>query len=543
MTRRSEKVPGERFDFVIVGGGTAGCVLANRLSADPANSVVLIEAGTRKFSPWVDIPAGFSKLLAGSHHNWRFETEPEDSVFGRRIVVPRGKGLGGSSLINGMIYVRGQRQDFDLWAQQGARGWAFDDVLPYFKRLESFQEGDPELRGRDGPLSVVRVTERNQLADAFIAAGEQAGFPRNPDYNGASQDGFGYYQVTQKKGRRWSAYDGYLRPVLGRPNLHVVTDTLAVRIELDGQRASGVLLLRKGEPFRVAARREVLLTAGAIQSPHLLELSGIGDPTRLAAAGIPILHPVEGVGANYQDHFATRMNWRVTRPITLNELSRGWRLGLAVARYYLRRTGILTLGTGLAHGFVRTRPELDGPDVQYFFMHASYANAADRALDRQPGMTVGVTQLRPQSRGLVHARSPDPHQPPAIRPNFLADPIDRETLVAGMREARRIIDQPAMDPYRANELNPGSEVNTEAEWLDFARRNGQTIYHPIGTCRMGPGPSAVVDERLRLHGLRGLRIIDASIMPTMVSANTQAAVMMIAEKGADMILQDAKQAA
>lgn len=543
MTARREGAADACFDYVIVGGGTAGCVLAARLSADPGNSVVLIEAGGSARSRWIDIPAGFSKLLTGSQHNWRFETEPEDNVLGRRLVVPRGKGLGGSSLINGMIYVRGQREDFDGWSQHGARGWSFDDVLPYFKRVESFAGGDPALRGRDGPLSIVRVTETNPLADAFIAAGEQAGFPRNPDYNGASQDGFGYYQVTQKNGRRWSAYDGYLRPALGRSNLHVITDALAVGLEMDGRRAVRVVLRQDGGLRRVAARREILLTAGAIQSPHLLELSGIGDPERLAAAGIPVRHALAGVGANYQDHFATRMNWRVTRPITLNELSRGWRLGLAVARYYLRRTGILTLGTGLAHGFVRTRPDLEGPDVQYFFMHASYANAADRALDRQPGMTVGVTQLRPQSRGLVHARSPDPLQPPAIRPNFLADPIDQQTLVEGMRVARRIIGQPAMDAFRAQELNPGPAVTTEAEWLDFARRNGQTIYHPVGTCRMGQGPSAVVDERLRVHGLDGVRVVDAAVMPVMVSANTQAAVMMIAEKGADLILQDARQAA
>lgn len=542
MTASRPSEPQETFDYVIVGGGTAGCVLANRLSANPAHSVALLEAGGHGKSVWIGIPAGFSKLLTGSAYNWRFQTEPENNVHGRSIVVPRGKGLGGSSLINGMIYVRGQPQDFDGWAQQGAAGWSFDAVLPYFKKLESFADGDPTLRGHDGPINVVRVKETNEIAEAFIESGKQAGFPCNPDYNGASQDGFGYYQVTQKNGRRWSAADGYLHAALHRANLRVITHAHAVGLEFDGRRARRVAYRQDGELRRIAARREILLTAGAVQSPQLLELSGIGDPAHLAAAGIAVRHALLGVGANFQDHFATRMNWRVTRPITLNEMSRGWRLALAVARYGLWRQGILTLGTGLAHGFVRTRPDIDGPDVQYFFMHGSYANAADRALDRLPGMTIGVAQLRPQSRGAIHVKSPDPHEPPAIRPNFLADRIDQETLIEGMRIARRVVEQPAMDPYRAYEMNPGCAISSDADLLEFARRSGQTIYHPVGTCRMGQGPMAVVDERLRLRGLDGARVVDASIMPTMVSANTQAAVMMIAEKAADMILVDAKQA-
>jgi choline dehydrogenase-like flavoprotein len=530
------------FDYVIIGGGTAGCALANRLSADPRNTVAMIEAGGKGRSPWIGIPAGFGKLLTGSVYNWRFKTEPEDNVHGRSIVVPRGKGLGGSSLINGMIFVRGQRQDYDGWAQQGALGWSFQDVLPYFRKLEHFAEGGPD-RGQGGPINIVRVKERNEIADAFIAAGVQAGYEANPDYNGPVQDGFGYYQVTQKNGRRWSTADGYLDPVLNRPNLHVVTHAHVLGIDCEGQRARSVRFRKDGVVQRLSARREILLAAGAVQSPHLLELSGIGDPAHLAAAGIAVRHALPGVGANYQDHFATRMNWRVSKPITLNETSRGWRLAMNVARYALGRSGILTLGTGLAHGFVRTRPDIEGPDVQYFFMHASYANAADRALDTQPGMTVGVTQLRPQSRGTIHARSADPDEPPAIRPNFLADGIDQQTMVEGMKIARHVVMQPAMDAYRAHEMNPGPEVATDAQWLDFARRNGQTIYHPVGTCRMGRDPGAVVDERLRVHGIAGLRVVDASVMPNVVSANTQAAVMMIAEKAADMILQDSREAA
>jgi choline dehydrogenase-like flavoprotein len=525
----------ECFDYVIVGGGTAGCVLANRLSEDPRRSVLLLEAGSRDTGFWIPIPAGFSKLLVGNRYNWRFETEPEPNTHDRRIVVPRGKGLGGSTLINGMIFVRGQALDFDGWAQMGNQGWSFEDVLPYFRKLERFEDGASEWRGGHGPMNVMRVREHHTLADAFIEAGVQAGYPRNVDYNGPEQEGFGYYQVNQKNGRRWSAAEAYLRPALSRPNLAVRTDSHALGLVLEEGRVTGVRYRRGGVETQVAARAEVVLTAGAVQSPHLLELSGIGNPEVLSAAGVPVRHALPGVGRNYRDHYATRMNWRVTLPITLNELSRGWGLAKGVAQYFLARKGILTLGTGLAHGFVRTRAELASPDVQYFFMHASYANAADRRLDKEPGMTIGVTQLRPESRGTIHLRSPDPAEPPAIRPNFLAAVTDQETMVRGMQVARRIMGQKAMAPYIAYELNPGPDVQSDAQWLDFARRNGQTIYHPVGTCSMGRGPEAVVDDRLRVHGLRGLRVADASVMPTEVSGNTQAAVLMIAEKGADLI--------
>lgn len=529
----------EAYDHVIVGGGTAGCVLAARLSEDGRRSVLLLEAGGEGKGFLIPIPAGFSKLLVNPAFNWRFWSEPEEATLNRKIAIPRGKGLGGSTLINGMIYVRGQAQDFDGWAQAGCTGWSFDDVLPYFRKLEAFDGDGDATRGREGPFPVTGVKEHPEIAEAFIAAAGQAGYPRNRDYNGPTQDGFGYYQVNQRNGRRVTAADAYLTPARQRPNLRVLTGAHVLRVDLEGARATGVTYRVDGVERRVTARHGVILTAGAIQTPHLLELSGIGDPAVLAAAGIALRHALPGVGANYIDHFCTRMNWRVKLPVTLNEATRGWRLGAAVAQYFLTRKGILTLGTGLAHGFVRTRPDLEGPDVQYFFMHASYANAAERKLDHEPGMTIGVTQLRPESRGTIHARTADPDLAPAIRPNFLATRTDQQCMVDGMKIAREIVDQAAMDPYRAYEMAPGAACKSDPDWLAFARENGQTIYHACGTARMGQGPDSVVDPALRVRGLDGLWIADASVMPTIVSGNTQAAVLMVAEKAADLIRADA----
>jgi choline dehydrogenase len=527
----------EPFDYVIVGAGAAGCILANRLTADGRQRVLLLEAGGEPDSRWISIPAGFSKLLTNPRYNWLFKTEPEPNTHDRVISVPRGKGLGGSTLINGMIYVRGQPEDYDAWEGAGAAGWGFREVEPYFRKLERYAGGD-STRGTAGPLSLEQVRERFPIAQGFLDAAAEDGQRLNADYNGADQEGFGYYQVNQQGGRRWSAYDAYVAPARQRPNLVIVTDAHVRRLRLEGRRCVGVVYDRGGEEKSVDARLEVIVAAGAFQSPQLLELSGIGRPEVLGPLGIAARVNAPGVGENYIDHYATRMNWRVRNAVTLNEMSRGWRLMREVARYYGQRRGILTLGTGLVHGFVKTRPDMTRPDAQYFFMNASYANAAERILDRQPGMTIGVSQLRPESVGSVHAASRDPHAAPAIRPNFLASPVDQECLVQAMQMARRIVRRAAMQNFIESEMSPGDSVRDPAAWLDFARRNGQTIYHPVGTCRMGSDAGAVVDPRLRVNGLQGLRVVDASVIPKIVSGNIQAAVMMVAEKGADLILAD-----
>ena len=530
------------FDYIVVGAGSAGCVLANRLSEDPRNSVLLLEAGGKDSNFWIHIPVGFTKTLNNPEVNWMFQTEPEDNVAGRSIPIPRGKVLGGSSSINGMLYVRGQAFDYDVWAQLGNRGWSYADVLPYFKKAESFERGGDDYRGAGGPMNVADMYERHELVDAFIEAGVEIGSRRNPDYNGADQEGFGYYQVTQRNGRRESTARAFLDPARGRPNLKIETGARATRILIEDGRAVGVAYSVNGAAREERANAEVALCAGAVQSPQLLELSGVGQPDLLREHGIEVVHELPGVGENHRDHYAARMNWRVNKADTLNEHTRGLRLAWEGLKWLTTRRGVLTWTAGVGHGFMRTRPEVETPDVQFFFVHGSFKSASDRKLDREPGMTLAVYQCRPESRGSIHIAAPDPFAAPKIRPNFLSDPLDRETLAAGLQLCRRLGRTEALGRHVSFEMNPGPDYETDEDMIRFARETGATTYHPMGACKMGNDPMAVVDDRLRVHGLKGLRVADASVFPTMPSGNINAPVIMVAEKAADMMREEGRAA-
>ena len=533
------KTQTETFDYIVVGAGSAGCVLANRLTASGRHRVLLLEAGGHDRHIWIHIPLGYGKLFSDRKVNWLYTSEPEAELNNRQIIQPRGKVLGGSSSINGLLYIRGQSADFDHWRQLGNSGWSFEDVLPHFRRAEDQARGEDALHGVGGPLAVSDVCEPHPLCEAFIAAAQQAGFPRNDDFNGPTQEGAGYFQLTARHGRRCSTAVGYLRQARRRPNLAVVSNALASRILFSGRRAIGVEY-RCGDTTRIAhANAEVVVAGGAFNSPQLLQLSGLGPGALLKSCGISVIADMPGVGAELQDHLQVRMQYRCTEPITMNDVIHSWRHRAGAGlRYALFRKGLLAIGAGYAGGFFRTNALAATPDIQVHFIIFS-ADTAGAALHSFPGFIASVCQLRPESRGFVRIKSADPSEPPAIQPRYLSSQFDRDIVVAGIKLLRRIMDQPAMRRYIAEERAPDPRCTSDAELLAFARSTGTTVFHPTSTCRMGSDSTAVVDERLRVRGVERLRVVDGSIMPTVVSGNTNAAIVMIGEKGAHMILQDA----
>ena len=526
------------FDYIVVGAGSAGCVLASRLSEDPATRVLLLEAGGRDSNPWIHIPVGYFRTMHNPATDWRYRTEPEPSLNGRSLDWPRGKVLGGSSSINGLLYVRGQPQDFDHWRQLGNAGWSFEDVLPYFIKAEDQQRGANEWHGTGGPLAVSDMRVRRDVCDAFIAGAEEIGIPRNDDINGAEQEGAGYFQLTARNGRRWSTAVGYLRHARRRPNLRIVTGAHVHRLRFEDRRAVGVCYAVGADLREASAHAEVLLCAGAIGSPQILQLSGVGPAGMLREHGIEPVHDLPGVGENLQDHLQLRAVYKCTRPTLNDEVNHPLRKALIGLEYLFRRSGPMSMGASQVYVFARTRAELETPDIQFHFQPLS-ADKPGEGLHRFSAFTSSVCQLRPESRGRIRIKSADPHAYPAIEPNYLATAQDRATAVAGLKMTRAIIGSRAMRSFVEEELLPGPAARTDEELLEAARGIAQTIYHPVGTCAMGQGPNSVVDERLRVRGVDGLRVVDASVMPTITSGNTNAPTIMIAERAADMIRTDA----
>ena len=532
----------ETYDYIIVGAGSAGCVVANRLSENPSVSVCILEAGPVDWNPYIHIPAGFIKTFTDPSVNWLYEMEPSEWTGGRRIAQPRGKTLGGSSSINGNVYSRGRPMDFDGWAQRGNNGWGYADVLPYFRRAENRTgKGDDTFRGREGPLAVTDNTWTHPLCDAFIEAAVQFGMPRNPDYNGAYQEGVTYTQRTIKNGLRMSSAKAFLRPIKNRSNLRIITRAHSTGLILEGKRAVGVKYNKggaNGKPLEVRAGREVVLCGGVINSPQLLQLSGIGSSKLLQSIGIDVTHELAGVGENLRDHYAPRFTVRVKNSDSINERVRGLGLVKEVADWILFRRGVLTLVPTLIYCFWRSNPNIANTDLQMSFTPASYREGVQNQLDEFPGMTMAAWQQCPDSLGYVHARSANPFDKPIIQPNYLKEDNDRRVLLAGMKMARQLLQSKPLEPYYDREIFPGKGVQRDDELLDAAKARGTTTFHPMGTCRMGPDtdPTAVVDDQLRVHGIERLRVADASIMPTMPSANLNASCIMIGEKASDMIL-------
>src|SRR5437763_1629444 len=528
------------FDYIIVGAGSAGCVLANRLSADGKHSVLLLEAGPKDTNLWIHVPIGYGKLFKEKSVNWMYQTEPEPGLNGRQVFQPRGKVLGGSSSINGLLYVRGQHEDYDRWRQRGNAGWGYDDVLPYFRKAENQQRGDDKYHGTGGPLPVSDWRHHDPLSEAFVVAAAETGIPTNPDFNGATQEGAGFFQTTTRRGRRASTAFSYLRPAKTRSNLHIVTSALAQRILFEGRRAMAVEYKQEGRVRTARARKEILISSGGYNSPQLLQLSGVGPADLLKRHRIEIVLDAPGVGNDLQDHMQVRLITHCAQKVTLNDVvNNPIRRVMAGIQYAALRKGPLTIAAGTSGAFFKTSPRLASPDIQIHFLPFSTDKMGEK-LHSFSGFTASVCQLRPESRGSLRIKSADPAMPPEIRINYLATETDRTAFIDGVKILRKILAAPALKPYCVNELYPGSKVVSDEDILAFCRQTGSTVYHPTSTCRMGNDPLAVVDQRLRVRGIAGLRVVDASVMPDLMSGNTNAPTIMIAEKASDMIVEDAR---
>lgn len=530
--------PSPEFDYIIIGAGSAGAALANRLSADSNASVLLLEAGPEDKNPWIHVPIGYYKNILNPVLNWNYKTEAEPATGNREHVWPRGRVLGGSSAINGLVYIRGQREDFYDWQAEGNSLWGYDEVLPHFKNAENNERGADAFHGGDGPVGVTD-SMTGELADAYLEACAEAGIERNNDFNGASQEGVGYFQLTvNSKGRRAATGAAYLKPIRHRSNLSIETEALAEKVTFEGKRATGVRYAQRGSTVEARARREVIVCGGAINSPQLLQLSGVGPGDLLRDNNIDVVHELDGVGKNLQDHYQSRIVYECTKSITLNDVSNSLlKRAMAGIQYGLTRKGPLRIGAGQVGVFARTRPELERPDVQFHVIPFSAAGPG-QGLHKFPGFTVSVCQLRPESRGSIDIRSGDPAEHPAIRPNYLATTLDEQTMVDGIKLIRKVSHSSSIQPYIKREFVPGPDVTTDEQILDYVRNTGSTIFHPAGTCKMGHDDAAVVDEQLRVRGVEGLRVADASIMPTVLSGNTNAGCIMIGEKLASMMIAE-----